>query len=297
MHIESESRLFRRLHLSSVAKECRHSRTVSRPSAFTLIELLVVIAIIAILASLLLPALARSKNEAKKANCLSNLKQLQLCYIMYYQDYNGRLVPNDANSGTEFTDSWMTGNVRTNTSTLNIINGMLYPYNKSTGIYVCPAAFPVTLPASPANPHPVPTPLTLNYSMDYNLGSTNPSYATYNRTLDRQINKNPGPAQHSVFWHEDERSIDNASFGIWPYGSYSWWNVPTSIHTKGCCLSFFDGHAEYWRWLGTAVLATNVPQNGYFANYPTISVSPGNPNDVADLYRAQGSVEPGLPWQ
>ena len=72
---------------TSSAHECASLR--AGVTAFTLIELLVVIAIIAILAALLLPALAQAKLKAQRTACLNNLKQLDIAYRMYQDDFAG----------------------------------------------------------------------------------------------------------------------------------------------------------------------------------------------------------------
>ncbi|MCM8541100.1 MAG: prepilin-type N-terminal cleavage/methylation domain-containing protein [Lentisphaeraceae bacterium] len=69
---------------------------------FTLIELLVVIAIIGILSSILIPSLSRAREKGKRAVCLSNLKQLGICFMLYEEAYDENLVSWEADESTHW---------------------------------------------------------------------------------------------------------------------------------------------------------------------------------------------------
>jgi len=263
-----------------------------RNYAFTLIELLVVIAIIAILAAMLLPALSKAKQKALGINCINNLKQLTLAAVVYAGDFNDALIPNIPGSA----NGWVAGDVSGSsgadgvTNLANIRAAVLFPYNKSEGIYRCPGdTRPAIIGILTVGPR------VRGYSLSCMMGNSggtgaalHPDYTENKKFSDI---KNPNTSDALFFIDEasdpnpPKCSIDDGYFaqhedatGKTP--QVQWGNWASSRHGNGGDFSFADGHAAFHKWV--------YPKTQFLSGFGTGGAPGTSPEDLDLLWVRQG---------
>jgi prepilin-type N-terminal cleavage/methylation domain-containing protein len=276
---------------------------------FTLVELLVVIGIIALLVAILLPALNKARESARRVKCMSNVRQLSMAWLMYATDNKGHFCnsntqgvwPNDPNVWVQYNGGFHNGFalagypipqpdvfwswVGAGVTHFSIKGGMIWPYVKNVDVYLCPND-------------------QLPHDISYQPNGLLAGEVGLPRTL-LTLDQVRHPSTTMLFsegWDPHGWMINSFKVPIYPSRVFA--SVPGQNHhsggTGGNVLSFVDGHAIFWQYMDwqTSLYPGMMPQplNGLTGGGlgPITPIQSGSP----DIYQLEawsgGPAPPGV---
>lgn len=271
---------------------------------FTLIELLVVIAIIAILMAILMPALSRVKEQGKRIVCENNLKTLQLCWIMYADENDGKIVNGEAgfnhSSGSLTEIAWVAQGWgdnwnQPNAATVGILtdrekkqaveDGTLWEYVKDYDVYKCPTGRRGEC-------------VTYATVDSMNARARNGTWTGGNHVTATGLRNgrtvlwikrraeisSPGPAQRMVYI--DEGAMTPDSFAVHYDNPGAWWDDPPSRHGDGTTVSWADGHVSHLKWKAAETISHARDTADYYGGGNFMPTTPEGIEELEDFRKA-----------
>jgi prepilin-type N-terminal cleavage/methylation domain-containing protein len=279
-----------------------------RRQGFTLVELLVVIGIIAVLISILLPALNAAREQARRVQCLSNVRQLTMAWLLYANNNKGRLCSsNTQNAFSATPNEWQANGsnfaftlggikppypevfwswVAAGAVSADVQHGMLWQYLKDERVYHCVGATVFSSSTS----------FQINGMMAGPIG---------NPVTFLNLSQVRHPANTFVFIESFDPNgwlVNSFETPLYPARLWPKFEVPGQNHLGGSAgtpISFADGHAIFWNYadprtaqiLKTATPAALGGETGPTYLLPTLTGG-------SDMYQLEawsgGPIPPGF---
>jgi len=283
---------------------------MNQRTGFTVIELLVIVTVILVLVALLIPSLSSAREQGRRVVCLGNLRNLQIAWHAYANDFNGGLVycrswrPTAGRPRGK--KPWLFGfalpeqpiDFSSKEAWMNIVKqGALWPYIGEFKLYGCPAT-PKQLRITTNMETTDDTqdsfiPIRVSYSVAISTGVDGPleeftglpqpneadNFPLYVSNF--QHFKESPSGSRMVFLCEGDLRVAYAA----PFHEPRWRSPPPVYHSDGTSFSFADGHSEYRKWRDSRSRELGELARDDFAAYmqavqEASALSPGNPDLV-----------------